>query len=306
MEKRLTRSDYIFSLIIVFLLVCIAGAFFYGMEVGKTRTETKFAAVMAKQEEMAKKPGAYEQQHLVSFYHTVWLPYREFQNKWFHQLKEMDINTQTVDASAIMKELSLTAGDKMDAVSRASMPDTSPLLREAQQNYMKSLKLFGDTLKKYQAKANSMHPSVLLAELDKDPLLSDAKKYALQAQQQYYTAMTKWNQTVSLDVKGIDLIGRNPVTLKDWSQMSLVVKNDVVAGLLLNGMHFTSIYPQDLTLRVEEMIGSGQAKKMNLNEISAIVEMLLSTNAVREGDFIQRKTKFYAEETLPQLPFFYQ
>jgi len=64
------------------------------------------------------------------------------------------------------------------------------------------------------------------------------------------------------------------------------------------------LYPQDLTIRVDEMIGTGQAQKMNLNDIKAIIDLLAATNAARKGDFIAGKDKWYVGETLPQLPFF--
>jgi hypothetical protein len=36
------------------------------------------------------------------------------------------------------------------------------------------------------------------------------------------------------------------------------------------------------------------------------VELLIGTDAVRSGDFIRGKTKFYSSETLPQIPFFFE
>jgi hypothetical protein len=306
MNKRLNRSDYFFSLTFVFLLVCVAGAFFFGVEIGQSRTVTKYEAMAAKQEEASKKPGAYDQQHLVSFYHTIYAPYREFSNRWFDKLKELELQGNTSDAAAAMKDLSKTADDKYDALSKAVTPETSPLLGEAHQNLLKGLKLFSDTAKKYQSKANSIHPSVLLTEIDKDAFFQGAKTFALQGQQQYYNAIVKWNESVEPQVQGSNLLGQTAFTLKDWSQMSLNVKNVVVASILLSEKRYLPLYPQDLTVRIDEMITNGQAKKMNLNDIQAIADLLSDTNAARKGDFIARKDKWYAEETKPQLPFFYE
>ncbi|MFK7696465.1 hypothetical protein [Paenibacillus sp. HJGM_3] len=304
MEKRLTRGDYLFSLIIVFMLVCIAGAFFYGVKIGREKTETKYAIIMKNQEEAARKPGAYDQQHLVSFYHSVLVPYREFQLKWFDQLKQLDQGSPSVDPSDVMKDLSRLAAQKMETAFNVPMPATSPLLVEAQQNYMKSMQLFSDTLKKFQSKANGMPIHTLLSELEKDSFLAEAKRFALQGQQQYYAAMTKWNETINPNVPGLDQLGKSPLTMKEWAQMSLIVKNNATANLVLNSRQFTAVYPQDITVRIEELIASGQAKKMNLNDIPAMIDTLLGTNAVRPGDFIQRKQKYFGNETLPQLPFF--
>ncbi|WP_127585318.1 hypothetical protein [Paenibacillus koleovorans] len=304
MERRLNRADYLFSLFTVFLLVCIAGAFFYGVKIGREKTEAKYAVIMKNQEEAARIPGAYDQQYLVSFYHSVLSPYREFQLKWFEQLKRLEQTSPSLDPSDVMKDLSRLASQKVNTASKVAMSSSSPLLVEAQQNYMKSLQLFADTLQKYQSKANGMAPTALVAELDKDAFLTEAKRFALQGQQQFYTAMTKWNETMEPKIPGLESLSKTPLTVKEWAGMSLIVKNNASANLVLNSRWFAPVYPQDITSRIEELIASGQAKKMNLNDISAIVDMLLGTNAVRQGDFIQSKLKYYNGETLPQLPFF--
>lgn len=306
MDKRLNRSDYIFSLVFVFLLVCVAGAFFFGMKIGESRTETKYAAILAKQEEASKRPGAYDQRLLVSFYHTIFAPYREFTNRWFDKLKEMELQPASVDAAAVMKELAKAADEKYAELSKAAAPETSPLLVESHQNLLKGLRLFADAAKKMQSKANAMHPGALLAEIDKDAYFQEAKKFALQGQQQYYHSIVKWNETVDGQVKGANLLGQSGYTLKDWSGMSLNVKNAAVAAVLLNDKRFMPLYPQDMTVRIDELIANGQAKKLNLNDIQSIVGLLGDTNAARKGDFVQRKDKWYAGETMPQLPFFYE
>src|SRR5690606_3886750 len=139
--------------------------------------------------------------------------------------KQLDQGSPSIDPADVMKDLSRLATQKVTETSVTPMPVTSPLLVEAQQNYMRSLQLFADTLKNYQSKANSMHVSVLLTELEKDPYMTEAKRFSLQGQQQYYAAMTKWNETIHPAVKGLSLLDKTPVTLTDWSQMSLVVKN---------------------------------------------------------------------------------
>lgn len=306
MDKRLTRSEYIFSLGFIFMLVCVAGAFFFGMETGINRTETKYAAIMAKQDEAAKIPGAYDQQHLVSFYHTIYTPYREFNNRWFDKLKELEVQGGTADASAVLKDLSKTAGDKYAILSKAITSETSPLLGESHQNLMKGLKLFADSAAKFQAKANSMHPTVLLTEMNKDAFVQEAKKFALLGQQQYYGSIVKWNETVEPHIKGAELLGQTSFSQKDWNQMSFNVKNAAIASILLNEKLYLPLYPQDLAVGVEDMLSSGQYKKMNLNDIQSIVSLLADTSAARKGDFIVRKEKWYKGETMPQLPFFYE
>ncbi|RKN84619.1 hypothetical protein [Paenibacillus ginsengarvi] len=305
MESRLTRTDYIFSLILVFMLVCVAGAFFFGFQIGQNRAEAEFLAKTTPKEEAAARPGAYDQQYLVSFYHTIYAPYREFTNRWFDKMKELELQNG-VDASAVMKELSKSADEKYSALANAATSDTSPLLGEAHQNLVKSMKLFAQTTKQYQSKANAMKPGALIDEIDGDSYTREAKKLALQAQQQYYAAIVKWNETIEAEVKGVKLLGLPNLTAKDWSQMNLNVKNAAVSSIMLKDQRFGPQYPQDLTVRVDEMLSNGQAKKMNLNDIESIVNVLIDTNAARKGDYLSSKEKWYSGETIPQLPFFYE
>lgn len=303
MDKRLTRSDFVFILVFIFMLICAMGAFFYGVKLGTDRTENKYAAIMKQKAEQENGQTAYDQSYLVSFYHTVYLPFREFNLKWTADLDEVD-GSSSADASSIMKELAKLADEKYDAILTQTMPDKSPLLKEGHQNYLKSLKLFSQAAKNFQSKANNTSPAVLLSEIDKNAYFTEAKNFALAAQKDYYEAIVKWQQATDKDMKGLDLMGNKQLSVNDWNRMSLNVKNLYIAGILADQKQFRSFTPQDVTLRVDELLKSGQAQKMNAASIPQVVDILAGTDAVRKGDFIRGKARLYADETLPQLPFF--
>jgi hypothetical protein len=302
MDKRLTRSDFVFILVFIFMLVFALGAFFYGMKIGSDRTEVKYTDILKKYEEKKEGLAAYHQSYLVSFYHTVYLPFREFNSKWDQSLDEMQ--NEGADASSLMKQLSKLASEKYDAMLTQSMPDTSPLLKDAHQNYLKSLKLFNQATGGMQSKANNMAPTVLMTEIDKDANFVEAKNFALQAQKQYYEAIVAWHQSVDEKAKSIDAVKNPALAFNDWNQLSLNLKDAAIASLLASNKQFFSFTPQDLTLRIDEMIKSGQAKKLNATTVPQVMDILISTQAVRPGDFVHGKAKYYPDETLPQLPFF--
>jgi hypothetical protein len=306
MNKRLTRSDYIFSLIFIFMLICAIGAFFYGVKLGTDRADAKQQALLANKTEIAKGLTSYNQSYLVSFYHTIYLPYKEFQSVWFKDMSDLTIKGNTLDPAALIKELNKLADAKYAIILTQSMPSTSPLLQEAHQNYLKSLKLFSDAAKKFESKANSIQGSVLVSEIDKDSYFNEAKSFALKAQKGFFDSIVKWNETVEADpLKGAELINHTPLSISDWSQMNLNIKNDYVTTLMLTNNYFKPYNPQDLLLGIDEMIQSGQAKKMNATTIQQLVDILVGTGAVRQDDFIKGKMKWYGNEKLPQLPFFY-
>lgn len=300
MEKRLTRTDYLFAVTFIFMLVVALGAFFFGLKLGQERSALKYEELIAEQQDKEKGFAAYHQQYLVSFYHTIYQPYREFHKKWFDKMDELQTNS-SADASLIMKDLAKLAQETYDGLGNKSTPDSSPLLQEAHKNYMRSLKLFSESLSSYQSKANAMPGSQLYSQLESDDFLDEAKNYALRAEKEYYEAIVKWNESVNEQFKPIDVT--KPVSMNDWSALGLNMKNEYIAQMMMTSKWFKAFTPQDLTVRIDEMIRSGQSQNLNLYEIAGIVDVLIATNAVRPGDFLRYKHK-YANETLPQLPFF--
>lgn len=302
MDKRLTRTDYLFALMFIFMLVCILGAFFYGLQIGQQKSDQKYEKLLNEGKDANKEPGAYDQQILVSYYHTIFLPFREFQNNWFEQLNQIEFRSSTVDSAAVLKELSKLSQEKYDQLQSKSMPASSPLLIQSHQGYLKSLKLFTDALKSFQGKANSMRGSELILAIEKDAFFIEAKTQALKAQQDYYDSIVKWNQTFDNGLVPFD--PARIATFDDWRQLNLNIKNMYVSAHLLNNKAFEPFYPQDLTFRIDDFIASGQAKKLKQADVKQTMELLISTNAVRPGDFVKGKSKWYSNEALPQLPFF--
>lgn len=302
MDKRLTRSDFVFILVFIFMLVFALGAFFFGMKIGTDKTEAKYYDVLKERKE-AGDQTAYNQSYLVSFYHTVYLPFREFNLKWSQSMEQIESETGGTDASSLLKSLSKLAEDKYQSTVPQTVPDSSPLLVEAQEEYLKSLKLFSKAANNMQAKANQLAPTMLISDINKDASFTEAMNYALSAQKKYFDSIVKWHQLVDGSAKGTEVLG-GELAFNDWSQLDLNLKNAYLAGLLIQSRTFSSFTPQDVTLRVDDMIRSGQAKKLNLSTVPQVVELLLNTHAVRPGDFVQGKSKHYGGELLPQLPFF--
>lgn len=301
MEKRLNRTDYVFALTFIFMLVVALGAFFYGLRLGQERSDAKYEGVIAKKNEEAKGYTAYDQQYLVSYYHTIYQPYREFHKKWFEKMDELTSNKST-DGSMALKELAKLADETYSTLSGKTMPDSSPLLQDGLKDNLRSLKLFGEALTSHASKANAQPTTELVSTLDRDAYIIEAKNFALKADKEYYDAILKWNETINPQFKPIDV--SKPLALKEWSALSLNMKNDYCAQLLIASKLFKAFTPQDLAARIDEMIANGQTAKMNLTGVAQVVDVLMATDAVRPGDFLRYKSKWYANETLPQLPFF--
>jgi hypothetical protein len=231
------------------------------------------------------------------------LPYREFQNNWF-DARDKWLADPTADRSVSMKELAKSAQQKYDLIKRANVPQISAKLYEAQNSYLKSLKLFIDAFTSLAATANTGNTEILLGQVTLNSYYKEGRIYSLKAQDAFYASMLKWAESVNLGIPG-EYDTAEIISISKWKDSPLLIKNKIVADYLSDQLQMTNFMPQDLTARVDQFIGSGQAEKRKLKSFSAIAELLLSTEAVRLGDFTEMKSRFYESEQLPQLPFFY-
>ncbi|GMK46256.1 hypothetical protein PghCCS26_33850 [Paenibacillus glycanilyticus] len=300
MEKRLPRSAMIFSLGFVFMLVCAVGAFFYGVKLGTSKTETKYE-IKELQAAAVQKSSPYQQQDLVSFYHTVFLSYREFQSEWDDAMDDF-AKGQGGSASSTLKNLAELARSKRTAASNFDM-QKSPLLGDAQTNYIRSLEQFEQAAKAAAASSKSGDAAKLQNSIKQLGSYQSAVKQALAAQQAYYTAMMKWGATVEPNIPANYTMPK-VIEINKWSSLPLIVKNKLMADQMASRQQFTAYYPQDLTSRIDDFIASGQPAKLNLKTVSAIADLLIDTEAVRSGDFTENRSKLYNKDLLPQLPFF--
>jgi hypothetical protein len=303
MEKRLNRSDLMFSLAFILMLVVAVGAFFYGVKVGTERVEAKYLDKNVPQTTATAPPSAYQQQDLVSFYHTVFLPYREFQNEWFTAQKKWMADS-TADRSASLKELSKSAQKKYDSIKSASVPQISTKLYDAQTSYLKSLKLFKESFSSFVESANQGTVDMLFEKMNKDSFFKDARLHSLTAQDEYYSSMLMWAASVNSDING-DFVSEGILSVAKWKELPLIVKIKITSDYMSEQQLLFDYLPQDLTARIDQFITSGQAEKRKVKSFNATAELLTSTEAVRNGDFIEMKSRFYENEQLPQLPFYF-
>lgn len=303
MEKRLTRSELIFSLGFIFMLVVAVGAFFYGAKIGAEKTEAKYVEQAKHLTSADAEPGSYPQQDLVSFYHTVFLPYREFQSEWYKTIEKMN-GGQLAEPASALKELSSLAKQKYAQAQTASIAGSSPLLQQAQVEILKGLKLLGEAASRGAVSSKDVETDQLLVALKKDSFYKEGVEQIMSGQLDYYQSMLRWGNTVNKKIPATyeptSILG-----IAQWKTLPLTVKNKLMADHMKARMLLTSYYPQDLVSAVDDYILSGEAAKMKMKSVDAVVDLLVNANAVRSGDFLNSKAKVYAKETIPQLPFFF-
>jgi hypothetical protein len=306
MNKRLSKSEYVLTFLILFVIIGSLSAFFYGVKIGKDKTTVKYEQLIAEKQELSKDLTAYHQQYLVSFYHTIYSPYRDFQKKWFSRMESIELQGNSIDAEDVFKELSKIADEKFASMQSMTMPTSSPLLQQAHDNYLKSLKLYSEATTRFRAQVGSKSSEQLVTAISNDAYFVEAERFGLVAQAEFYSAISLWNASINPALSGTELPAKSDLTFHEWSELNLNLKNEFVAHILSANQYYEMFSPQDITIRIDEMILDGYVSKQNATTIKPVIEMLVDTGAVRSGDYLKRRAKFYMNETLPQLPFFYE
>jgi len=303
MDKRLSKFDILLVLSFIFTLLVGVGAFFFGLQTGKEQIDAKYKAII---EELTDEENSdnisYHQQQLVSFYHTVLLPFREFQNTWFGHMETIEAGSSSTDADALLKELGRLAREKAAEIKPMTLPEASPLLREAQENYLKSLTLFAEATDRLQSGPDG---KALVETIRQDGYVAEASGHALAAQSQYYEAIWKWHESNNPGITGADLVGKSNLTFDEWRKLPLNGKNAFLAKALHSLAAFVPYYPQDMAARIDDLDEAGRIGELQWTDLRSAMSTMLRTGAVRSGDYLESKDKLYRNETLPQLPYFH-
>ncbi|QUL52910.1 hypothetical protein KDC22_21060 [Paenibacillus tritici] len=301
MNSRTSRTQMLYTLGFLFFLISAFASFFTGVKVGADKTEAKYAQ-LAGDKSAEEFSGSYQQQDLVTFYHNVFLPYREFKRNWNDQVDSLARSTDERQNAATLKNLGLLADKQYDKVTQDSLFTNSPLLYESQLNILKSLTLFSQASGKVSAGASGAEAAKILRS---DNFTTSAVKFGLLAQKNFYDSMLKWGSKTSPAIPQKSG-GQKTLTFIQWKKMPLLLKNASIADMMLNRGIYASYDPQDITAKIDDMIYSGTASSLRLNDIQSSVTLLISTGAVQEQDFIKWREQYYGKEIMPQLPFFYE
>lgn len=302
MNRSITKNEVLFILGFLFTLAVGVGAFFFGLHTGKVQSDAAYKAVI---EELADERNhhnvSYHEQQLVSFYHTVLLPFREFQTTWFEHMRSIESGHSAADENDLLKELARMAKERSESIQPTTIPDVSPLLQDAQKNYLRSLTLFAEAAERLRGRKGAD----LADAMKNDPYVAEAANFALKAQSQYYEAIWKWSESPLPESAEMNFSASEQLEIDEWRNLNLNAKNVYISRILEAEGLFGLYEPQDVSARIDELDTEGQLEKLQLADVGKAVSSLTSTGAVRYGDFKLLKEKLYRDETVPMLPSFF-
>jgi len=299
MDKRATRQITLYSILFLVMLMFSGITFFLGLNYGVDKTEQKYAHLRVDNSKIENY--SYQQQDLVTFYLTTYTAYEEFQTDWFESITAISTNRVSNPAN-VFDELASSA--KKRAVDAGSINmEGYGLLDTAQKSYIRSLNYFEDAAKDLKSKTAKKTAAEAMTIITNDDNYKIAIEQALKAQASYFNAMHLW--TVSID-PNISNEYSNDITqpISNWNSYPLITKMNIIANNLNDQKIYKNVLPQDIVSRIDEFIANGQAQQLSLTKVNEILELLLTTDAIRQGDYQQYKGNRYNEEFLPNIPFF--
>lgn len=300
MDRKPTKIEMFLSMTFIFILVLAIASFFFGIQVGTERTEARFEKDM--QVLYAENnAGEYNEQDFASFYHTVLLPYRQFENDWFAVIKALPDMDYEQSISAI-KRLVQQSELQSKQINLAIFTEQATKLNLSQAKYKQGLTLFNQALTKL--KIGSDHSSTgasLFITIKQDEAIQEAISTVLLAQKQFYSSLLHWSENNNSEL--VSSIAQSAMTIQQWQTMNLASKNEYTATQLFNKGILQPFMPQDLTAMIDLTLHDKNNAKSVADSILEVIEQLLANNAVHYGDFIQAKN-MYNQESLPQLSLF--
>jgi len=299
MNSRTSRTQMLYTLGLLFFLISAFAAFFTGVKVGADKTENKYDHLESIKE-TEEYSGSYQQQDLVTFYHNVFLPYREFKRDWNSQVEKLAHSNDPRENNAILKDLGILADKQYKKVNQDSIFNNSPLLQQSQLNILKSLTLFSKASDKVVAGSGGSETAKVLKN---NSFTTSAMNYGLLAQKNFYDSMLKWGSKTNGKIPG-ELGESKILNFIEWKKLPLLAKNATIANMMLNHNIFAGYDPQDITAKMDDLIYSGTASNLKLRDVQTSITLLISTGAIQQQDFIKWREQYYSKETLPQLPFF--
>lgn len=302
MKRKKSRSEVWFTLGFLFTLVTAFATFLLGLNMGINRTEAKYLNLKASMLEI-ETADSYNQQDIVTFYYAVYQPYQQFKEEYAVLNEQLGQKDSKVASAKTLKDVRDEARKQYEQISANSVAGSSPLLKQAQTDILKSLKLFDEGIDRNLSFLNGETGITLIHNLSSDEFTKNAVDFGLKAQNKFYAAILKWSAKLNNGIPE-SYTFQPETTIKQWQTYSLAQKNKAVSDIMLENKLFTAYQPQDLTAKIDQMINSGKASALKLHSVSSIVKIVTETEAVQSKEFMKWKSTYYASEQLPELPFF--
>ena len=301
MSNRLTKYDFFIVFMIILSFACLIGGFFIGANYARSKAEAEFNQYIAEVSKYEKESSLLNYAHtdFVSYYHQVYLPFKEFRHLYLSQIEagihSGEYSNLAANASSLRKE---TEKIKKE-IEQAQIPHTSPLLQSSQKELVRSLISFEQGLDKLSQLARD-NVGQVAAFLHDSEEFAAGKRHWLKGQTQFYEALLFWESFFVTEEKPQLIDNPSQYTLNQWVHLGFHQKNELIAKLLEELETVTLYNPEDVTVYIDSL---AQHHHDGNQRVAEALKFLHASNSIREGNFIE-KIKDYTSVELPMILLF--
>ncbi|GAA4709322.1 hypothetical protein [Brevibacillus fulvus] len=302
--KRLQKSEFILTYMIIISFACFIGGFFLGAGYMKAKADAQTAAqqaqakALAEREKLLKEQKLYKDQDFTRFYYGIYAPAAELKQRHFETLDKLDGKPRN-EQEKLLAELSELAEDNLKDLQKEVILNSSPLLVQAKADYTQSLSTYLDGIEHVlSAQTNTAYTAEQISSQ-----LQPFQQNWLNADAELYQAVATWDSAYA-SKRPLPNVNPLQATLTQWKSAPFHFKVFVVAENMAAHKKLYSFTPLDLTARLDAIMQSEQNPVLALKNVSSAVELLTATNAVRAGDYQKLRAKLYQSLQTPEMPLY--
>ncbi|MFM1652757.1 hypothetical protein ACI7RC_11740 [Brevibacillus sp. B_LB10_24] len=266
--QRLKKTDYLLTYMIIITFASFVCGFFLGASVIKG----KIYAEQSVQSDR-KAQGMYPDKDFIAYYYNVYKPMQEFKAEYLRMNSQQEADTSSQQLRKLVKKT-------LQEVEKAGVPETSPLLLQAKHEYIQSLKAYTE-----DAGNSEFDTAWLRAEAD------------------MYKAVATWEQ-LYVTKKSASLEVPKSISFSQWKEYPFHYRNYISAEYLYQTKKLVEYRPVDLTAKLDSVIANDQAASLGWTDVPFAIRVLMTTDAVRSGDFSALRKQVYPKVAFPEMPLF--
>lgn len=306
MSKRLTRSEYLVTYMIIITLACFVGGFFLGAGIMKTRIQanleasTKAEEAAIEKERLLKEQKLYRDQDFIRYYYSISVHMHELKEKHFAAASVFAEKTKS-EQKALLKELQDVAKAKTTELENASIPSTSQLLVDAKNMYLTSLDAYRNGIDQLLGQMVTGTVTAQNVATMGDQVIFINQWNAAEALQ--YKALAMW-EAVYITKQPLSKVQPSQVSPAQWRGYPYHYRNYLSAESIAQSKQFYPFYAEDLTARIDTVLRGETANTFGWRDVDQAARMLEATDAVRVGDFQSMHAQLYPDLKAPEIPTF--
>ncbi|USG63552.1 hypothetical protein NDK47_15350 [Brevibacillus ruminantium] len=302
MNKRLSRSEFLFAYMIIISLACLVGGFFFGAYYMKSKIASEQAAVLeqqrleAEREQQLREQKLYSEQDFIRFYYAIYAPFLELKRNHFEKMEAWP-NLDQTKRKETLKSLIDAAKQTSTKLEKEVPLPTSPLLVQAHSQFQSGARAYLDGMKQLLSDQNSnaLTPDEITIRLGLTSWF--------QANEQLYHSLAVW-ESAYVTKQPLPKEVPDNVSIDQWKRLPFHYKTYIAALSMTAHKKWGDYNPEDLTARMDLLFESDDVKNLGIKDVNAAVKLLTATDAVHSGDFKEVKNKHYNRLKTPEIPLY--